>query len=83
MSDAVTIAMITALASLPPSIVGIAAAYFSYRASVNSRTAVIISKKTEENTNHLKDELVALTAKASHAEGMKAAEDIAKKETIT
>ena len=33
-------------------------------------SVVAISKHTEENTNHLKDELVALTAKASHAEGV-------------
>ena len=49
--------------------VGVAAAYFSYKAAINSRDAVIISRHTEENTNHLKDELVALTAKASHAAG--------------
>lgn len=30
-----------------------------------------LSAHTETNTNHLKDELVALTAKASHAEGVK------------
>lgn len=72
MSDAVAIALITACASVPPSLVGVAAAYFSYRASKIAAETKQIAQHTEENTNHLKDELVELTAKASHAEGYKA-----------
>lgn len=41
-----------------------------------------ISRHTEKNTNHLKDELVALTAKSSHAEGLKEGLSEGKREII-
>lgn len=83
MSDAVTIALISACSAIPTSVVGIASAYWAYKAAVSSRLAVKISKHTEQNTNHLKDELVALTHKAAHAEGVKQAEDAAARELQT
>ena len=73
MSDAVQIALITSLTTGIPSIL---AMFFSFMARKHSIDAVNVSRetqtiaqKTEQNTNHLKDELVALTAKSSHAEG--------------
>lgn len=55
LSDPVIISLVGALSA-------IVSAYFSYKAKIQS-------EKTEKNTNHMKDELVALTAKSSHAEG--------------
>ena len=40
-------------------------AYFSYKAAQHAKDASIQSKQTEQNTNHLKDELVAEVRKAS------------------
>ena len=70
MSDPVLVAIITAAATVPGSIIAALAAFFAYRASDRAKDAVAISLKTEINTNHMKDELVALTAKSSHAEGV-------------
>jgi hypothetical protein len=67
MSDLVIIAIVQ---SLPMSVVGLASAWFSYRASVHSKAGLEVSRQTEHNTNHMKDELVALTQKSSHAEGI-------------
>ena len=66
MSDLVLIA---ALSSFPPAIMGCVSAFFSYRAAVHAKAALIQSERTEENTNHMKDELVAAVKLASHAEG--------------
>lgn len=74
MSDPVTIALITACGAIPTAIVGVMSAYFSYKAAITSKETKEIAKHTEQNTNHLKDELVALTAKSSHAEGVKEGE---------
>jgi hypothetical protein len=74
MSDAVQIALIGALAGIPSTIGGIAAAYFSYKASQHSREAVNVSRETRANTNGMKDQLVALTKKSSYAEGKLAGE---------
>lgn len=60
MSDPVQVALIGVVTSAVPSCM---AAFFAWRAAK-------ISEHTEQNTNHMKDELVALTAKSSHAEGM-------------
>jgi hypothetical protein len=67
MSDVVKVALISAASTALPSLL---AAFFSYRASRHAKLAVQIATQTEENTNHMKDELVALTAKSSHAEGV-------------
>ena len=77
MSDAVVIEIIRACALVPTAMAAAASAWFSYRASTYSQRAVKIAKATEENTNHMKDELVALTAKSSHAEGMLEGQKIA------
>jgi len=66
MSDPVTVALIGVFTSAIPSCM---AAFFAYRAAKHAARSVLISRHTEENTNHMKDELVALTAKSSHAEG--------------
>ena len=66
-SDAVATSLISGIASCFCSIV---AAYFAFRAKVHSEAAVVIAKHTEENTNHMKDELVAITRTAAHAEGV-------------
>jgi len=70
MSDPVIIAIIAACATIPSAAVGIAAAYFSYKAAVASHETKLIAQHTEENTNHMKDELVALTRSSAHAEGV-------------
>ncbi len=66
----VSLALIELAKAFIPVIVSSIAAWFAYKASVNTKVAVEVSKKTEENTNHMKDELVALTSKAAHAEGV-------------
>lgn len=38
--------------------------------AILNMVTLYISRKTEQNTNSMKDALVAATAKASHAEGM-------------
>jgi hypothetical protein len=70
MSDPVIIALITACAAIPSTIGGIVAAYFAYKSAVASKATLKVSEHTEANTNHMKDELVALTAKSSHAAGV-------------
>lgn len=70
MSDNVVIAIAKAAETLPGAIASVAAAYFAYRAATTAKASLEVSKHTEANTNHLKDELVALTAKSSHAEGL-------------
>jgi hypothetical protein len=67
LSDPVQLALIASLTTIIPSMVS---AFFAYKASVHAKRAVDVAQKTEENTNHMKDELVALTAKSSHAEGV-------------
>ena len=82
MSDAVQIAIITSLTTGIPSILGMWFAFLARKnaldAANTARDTQVIARKTEENTNHLKDELVALTAKSSHAEGKLEAQNEAK-----
>lgn len=66
MSDLVQIALISAMGSMFPSIV---ASLFAYRSSMHSKETLNVAKKTEKNTNSMKDELVALTNKESYARG--------------
>jgi hypothetical protein len=82
MSDPVIIALISMCGTIPAAATGIVSAYFAYRASVTTKetktiteATAAVAKHTEQNTNHLKDEIVALTKKASFAEGHKAATD--------
>jgi len=74
-SDAVQIAIITSLTTGVPSIL---AMFFSFLARKSARETQVIAQKTELNTNSMKDELVALTAKSSHAEGKLEAQNEAK-----
>ena len=74
MTDAVQIALIGACAGIPGTIGGIAAAWFSYKAATHSREAVVVAKETQQNTDGMKDQLVALTAKSSFAQGKLAGE---------
>jgi hypothetical protein len=67
MSDAVEIALIGLCTNALPAL---ASAFFAYRASVHSARTLIVAETTEKNTNNMKDELVALTAKSSHAAGV-------------
>lgn len=67
MSDSVQLALIASATTVIPSVVS---AFFAYRASVHSKKALEVAKLTEVNTNGMKTELVDLTAKASHAEGL-------------
>ena len=76
MSDPVVVALITGTTTMLPAMV---AAIFSFLASRDARRAMITSQRTETNTNHMKDELVALTQKSAFAEGKKHAEDEAAK----
>ncbi len=75
MSDAVEIALITSLTTGIPSILAMVFAFLGRRAALATQ---VTAKQTEENTNHMKDELVALTAKSSHAEGKLEAQQEAK-----
>ena len=61
MSDETQRALIVGLTTSVPAIIS---AYFAYRAAV-------ISEKTEKNTNHLKDELVASVKEAAYEAGRK------------
>jgi hypothetical protein len=62
MTDAVQIALIQGLTVGVP---GMVAAYFSYRASQHAKETLVQTSKVEQNTNHLKDELVAEVRRAS------------------
>lgn len=62
MTDAVCIA---AIAVLSNAVTG----YFAYLASKQAKETLTVAKQTEQNTNHLKDELVALTRKDATAVG--------------
>ena len=84
MSDAVQIAIITSLTTGIPSLLGMWFAFLARKNSMDAANAAretqAVAKKTEENTNHMKDELVALTAKSSHAEGKLEAQNEAKEQ---
>ena len=59
---------IEALKALPQFVIGIGtilAAIFGYLAQKNSKEAATQARITEQNTNHIKDELVAEVRKAS------------------
>lgn len=75
MSEAVQLALIDKLPSLIAGVSGMFAAYFAYRAHRIAKDTNVVARKTEENTNHLKDELVAEVRKASFAAGQKQATD--------
>lgn len=70
MTDAVQIELIRAIPMVLASASGTLAAWFSYRASTHSKEAVEVAKSVQVNTNGLTHQLNALTAKASHAEGV-------------
>ena len=78
MSDAVQVALITSIPATLAAIFSYLASRRSADAAATARDTQVIAKKTEENTNHLKDELVELTAKSSHAEGKLEAQNEAK-----
>lgn len=63
-SDAVLIEIVRDSGIFLTAVMSALAAWFA-------RRAVVVSKQTEQNTNHMKDELVSLTAKAAYAEGIK------------
>jgi hypothetical protein len=69
MTDAVSIALIGALAGIPSTLGGIAAAWFSYKAATHSKEAADTAKITQGQSNGMKDALLALTAKSSQAAG--------------
>ena len=88
LTDAVQIEVVrgltVVLAGLPAAAGAFFAAYFAYKASEHTRTAIDISKQTleqstkvEQNTNHLKDELVAEVRKASIEVGKQQEKDAA------
>ncbi len=64
LSEAVQLALVAKLPELAIAAASIATSYLSYRTHK-------IAKKTEENTNHLKDELVAAVSKERFAAGQK------------
>lgn len=70
MTDAVQIEMIRAIPACLGSVGAVLAAWFSYRAATHSKEAVDVARKTERNTDGLADQLNALTAKSSHAQGV-------------
>lgn len=81
MSDAVLTEAIRLGGQVVTAFSALIGAWFAFKASQHSRMAldssqeaVQVARHTEQNTNHMKDELVALTAKASHAEGVKEGE---------
>jgi hypothetical protein len=69
MTDAVSIALIGALAGIPSTLGGIAAAWFSYKASTHSKEAADTARTTQMQSNGMKDALLSLTAKSSQAVG--------------
>lgn len=77
-SEAVQLELVKNLPPLFGAIGGVAAAYFSYRTHATAKETVVIAKetkaiaeKTEHNTNHMKDELVAEVRKGAFAAGQK------------
>lgn len=68
MTEAVQLALIDKLPAIVIAICTLATAYLTYRTHK-------VAKQTEENTNHLKDELVAEVRQASFAAGEKSMKD--------
>ncbi len=68
MTEAVQLALIKNIPGIVVAVSTIATAYLSYRTH-------IVAKKTEKNTNHLKDELVEEVRKGSFAAGQKQEKD--------
>ncbi len=64
LSEAVQLALVARLPELAIAAASIFTSYLTYRTHT-------IAKKTEENTNHLKDELVAAVGKERFAAGQK------------
>ncbi len=62
------IALIVGVTTMFPATIS---ACFSYLAARDAAHALAVSRKTEENTNHMKDELVAEVRSASFAAGQK------------
>jgi len=81
MSDEVAKELIKTIPQVVTALGAAFATYFAYKslayskkAADNSTEAIVIAKQTEQNTNHMKDELVNEVRKASHAEGVKEGE---------
>jgi hypothetical protein len=71
MSEAVQLALVNNIPQIVTGVSAIAIAYLTYRTHVVAKETSVVAKQTEENTNHLKDELVAEVRKASFAAGQK------------
>ena len=76
LSDAVAMSLISSMATL---LLGIASAYFAYRAKVYSQRAVETSMETHHVVNSRMQEMLELAKKSSKAEGVMEAETIAAK----
>lgn len=70
-SEAVQLKLIDNIPQIVTGVSAIAIAYFTYRTHLISQDTNAVAKHTEQNTNHMKDELVAEVRKASFAAGQK------------
>ena len=61
------VALISSAGSTTAALFG---AYFAYRASVHTKATMVATKQTEQNTNHLKDELVAAVKQVAFRKGV-------------
>jgi hypothetical protein len=66
-TDIITVALIGAVSTAVPSLVS---AMFSYQAATHAKDASVTARRTETNTNGKMDQFLAMTAKASKAEGV-------------
>jgi hypothetical protein len=71
MSEKVLLAIVGIVPGIVAAGVSAISAYFAYKAHMTSIATREIAERTEENTNHLKDELVAEVRSASFAAGRK------------
>jgi hypothetical protein len=73
MSDLIWVALIQGVS-------GFGLAIYARRTARAALETLEVSKRTEQNTNHIHDELVAVTKTASHAEGVIEGRAVAKAE---
>lgn len=70
-SEAVQLELVKNIPQIMTGGSAIAIAYFTYKTHLVTKETKTIAEHTEQNTNHMKDELVAEVRKASFAAGQK------------
>ena len=74
-SEAVQLELVRNIPQIMTGVSAVAIAYFTYRTHLVAQNTNEVAKHTEQNTNHMKDELVAEVRKASFAAGKQEQKD--------